>query len=189
MGESSSALILEPQLTQDNFTMKIILFVVTLIGVAHCSPILENLPANADVSYEFDGNRLEGIKIDYNDDKVVYTAPAPAPAAPAVAVPAPAAPAPSAPAPVVTTYSKPAAPAPAAPAGIPTYYTVDDDGEIDDVATHVVYSAPAPVVYRLPVAPAPAPVVYRLPAAPAPAPVVYRAPTVYYSYDSDEDDN
>merc|ERR1712055_909359 len=97
---------------------------------------------------------------------VVYTAPAPAAPAPAV----PAAP----------------APAPAAPAGVPTYYTVDDDGEVDDVATHVVYSAPAPVVYRLPVAPAPAPVVYRLPA--APAPVVYSAPAVYYSYGSDEDD-
>jgi len=164
--------------------MKIIVLVLSVVGVAQCSPILENLPANADVSYEYDGNRLEGIKIDYNDDKVVYTAPAPA--APAPAAPAPAAPAPAAPAPVVTTYSKPAAPAPAAPAGIPTYYTVDDDGEIDDVATHVVYSAPAPVVYRLPVAPAPAPVVYRLPA--APAPVVYSAPAVYYSYDSDEDD-
>merc|ERR1711874_658757 len=117
-----------------------------------------------------DGHRLESIKIDYNDDKVVYTAPAaPAPAAPAPA-PAPAKP-------VITTYSAPAAaPAPAAPASVPTYYEIDDDGDID-VATHVVYSAVGA-----------APVLYRLPAAPAPAPVVYSAPTLYYTYDSDEDD-
>merc|ERR1712142_830405 len=120
--------------TQNNYTMKL-LFVLALVGAAQCSPFLKNLPANADVSYEYDGNRLEGIKIDYNDDKIVYAAPA-APVAPAPAAPVPAAPA----APVVTSYSAPAAPA--APAGVPTYYTVDDDGEIDDVATHVVYSAP-----------------------------------------------
>jgi len=163
------------------------LFVLALVGVAQCSPFLKNLPANADVSYEYDGNRLEGIKIDYNDDKIVYAAPAPvapAPAAPAAPVvisySAPAAPA----APVVTSYSAPAVPA--APASVPIYYEVDDDGDFD-VATHVVYRAPAaaPVLYRLPAAPAPAPVVYR---APAPAPVVYRAPTLYYTYDSDEDD-
>merc|ERR1712168_1621231 len=94
-----------------------------LVSVAQCSPLLKDLPANADVSYEYDGNKLEGIKIDYNDDKVVYTAPA-APA-PVAAAPAPAAPAPAKP--VVIAYSAPAAaPAPAAPASIPTYYEVDD---------------------------------------------------------------
>merc|ERR1711970_604874 len=143
-----------------------LLFVLALVGVAQCSPFLKNLPANADVSYEYDGNRLEGIKIDYNDDKVLYTAPA---------APAPAAPAPAKP--VVTAYSAPAAPAPA-PASVSTYYEVDDDGDFD-VASHVVYRAPgaAPVLYSLPAAPAP--VVYR-----APAPVVYSAPTLYYTYDS-----
>merc|ERR1712142_723086 len=147
--------------TQNNYTMKL-LFVLALVGAAQCSPFLKNLPANADVSYEYDGNRLEGIKIDYNDDKIVYAAPA---------------------APVVTSYSAPAAPA-AAPASVPTYYEVDDDGDFD-VATHVVYRAPAaaPVLYRLPAAPAP--VVYR---APAPAPVVYSAPTYYYTFESAEDD-
>ncbi|CAL4162987.1 unnamed protein product [Meganyctiphanes norvegica] len=145
--------------------MKIILALV-VVGVAQCSPILKDLPANAEVRYEYDGNILEGIKIDYNDDRVVYAAPAPAAHAPA--------------APAVITYSAPAAPA--APASIPTYYEVDDDGDFD-VATHVVYSAPdvAPVLYRLPAAPAPVP-------APAPAPVVYSAPTHYYTYSSDEDD-
>jgi len=163
------------------------LFVLALVGVAQCSPFLKNLPANADVSYEYDGNRLEGIKIDYNDDRIVYTAPvhaAPTPYAPAAPVvtsySAPAAPAPAAP--VVTYYSAPAAPA--AQASVPIYYEVDDDGDFD-VATHVVYRAPAaaPVLYRLPAAPVPAPVVYR-----APAPVVYSAPTHYYTYESDEDD-
>merc|ERR1739840_43480 len=102
-----------------------------------------------------------------------------APAAPVVtSYSAPAAPA----APVVTSYSAPAAPA--APASVPTYYEVDDDGDFD-VATHVVYRAPAaaPVLYRVPAAPAP--VVYR---APAPAPVVYSPPTYYYTYESAEDD-
>merc|ERR1712042_105001 len=152
--------------TQNNYTMKL-LFVLALVGAAQCSPFLKNLPANADVSYEYDGNRLEGIKIDYNDDKIVYAAPA-APVAPAPAAPVPAAPA----APVVTSYSAPAAPA--APASVPTYYEVDDDGDFD-VATHVVYRAPAA-----------APVLYRLPA--APAPVVYSAPTYYYTFESAEDD-
>merc|ERR1712142_208276 len=135
--------------TQNNYTMKL-LFVLALVGAAQCSPFLKNLPANADVSYEYDGNRLEGIKIDYNDDKIVYAAPS----------------------------------APVAPAPVPTYYEVDDDGDFD-VATHVVYRAPAaaPVLYRLPAAPAP--VVYR---APAPAPVVYSAPTYYYTFESAEDD-
>merc|ERR1712142_1384804 len=99
--------------TQNNYTMKL-LFVLALVGAAQCSPFLKNLPANADVSYEYDGNRLEGIKIDYNDDKIVYAAPAPVAPAPA----APVAPAPAAP--VVTSYSAPAAPA--APASVPTYY-------------------------------------------------------------------
>merc|ERR1712055_761167 len=162
--------------TQNNYTMKL-LFVLALVGAAQCTPFLKNLPANADVSYEYDGNRLEGIKIDYTDDKIVYAAPA-APVAPAPAAPVPAAPA----APVVTSYSAPAAPA--SPASVPTYYEVDDDGDFD-VATHVVYRAPAaaPVLYRLPAAPAP--VVYR---APAPAPVVYSPPTYYYTYESAEDD-
>ncbi|CAL4169389.1 unnamed protein product [Meganyctiphanes norvegica] len=170
-----------------------ILFALAVVGVAQCSPLLKNLPANAQVTYEYDGNVLEGIKIDYNDDRVVYAAPA-APVAPAPAVPAPAEPAvitysaPAAPvpaAPVITTYSAPAAPA--APASFPTYYEVDDDGDFD-VATHVAYNAPgaAPVLYRLPTAPAPAPVVY---SAPAPAPVVYSAPTLYYTYESSEDES
>ncbi|CAL4104421.1 unnamed protein product [Meganyctiphanes norvegica] len=156
-----------------------LLFALALVGVAQCSPFLKNLPANAEVTYEYDGNRLEGINIEYNDDRVVYAAPA-APAAPAPAAPAP-------PAPAVSTYSAPAVPA--ASASVPTWYEVDDDGDID-VATHFMYNTPgaSPVLYRLPAAPAPvapAPVVY---SAPAPAPVYYSAPTLYYTYDSDEDD-
>merc|ERR1711962_1810575 len=151
-----------------------ILLLLAVAGVAQCSPILKNLPANAQVTYEYDGHRLESIEINYDDDHIVYAAPAPA-------VPAPAAPAPAAPA--VTTYS-----APATQGSIPTYYEIDDDGDID-VATHVVYRAPgaAPVLYSLLTAPAPAPVVYSLPA--APAPVVYSAPSVYYTYDFDDDDD
>ncbi|CAL4116090.1 unnamed protein product, partial [Meganyctiphanes norvegica] len=149
-------------LTQTTLIMKIFV-VLVVVGVAQCSPLLKNLPANAEVTYKYDGNRLEGISINYNDDRVVYTAPAPA-------APAPAAPA-------VITYSAPAAPA--APASVPTYYEIDDDGDFD-VATHVVYSAPAA-----------APVMYKLPASPAPttAPVVYSAPTSYYTYSSDEDED
>ncbi|CAL4073727.1 unnamed protein product [Meganyctiphanes norvegica] len=139
--------------------MKIILALV-VVGVAQCSPILKDLPANAEVRYEYDGNILTGIRIDYNDDRVVY-------AAPASAVPVPAKPA-------VITYSAPAAPA--VPASVPTYYEVDDDGDFD-VATHVVYNAPAA-----------APVLYRLPVVPTPVPVVYSAHTHYYTYSSDEDD-
>merc|ERR1711973_219403 len=166
MGEASSQLLLEH--IHNSVIMNTVL-VLAVVGVAQCSPFLKNLPANAEVTYEYDDNRLEGIDISYNDDRIVYAAPAPA--APAPAAPAPAAPAPAEP--VVTAYSAPGAPAPAAAASVPTYYEIDDDGDID-VATHVVYRAPgaAPVLYSLPTAPAPAPVVYSLPAAPAPVPVV-----------------
>merc|ERR1711962_939392 len=148
-----------------------ILLLLAVAGVAQCSPILKNLPANAQVTYEYDGHRLESIEINYDDDHIVYAAPAPA-------APAPAAPA-------VTTYS-----APAASGSIPTYYEIDDDGDYD-VATHVVYRAPgaSPVLYSLPTAPAPAPVVYSLPAAHAPAPVVYSVPSVYHTYEFDDDDD
>ncbi|CAL4116092.1 unnamed protein product [Meganyctiphanes norvegica] len=141
-----------------------IFFILVVVGVAQCSPLLKDLPANAELKYEYDGNRLVGIKIDYSDDKVVYTA-----------TPAPAAPAPTEPA--VITYNAPAAiPASAASASVPTYYEVDDSDEID-VATHVVYYAPGS-----------SPVLYSLPTAPSPSPVVYSVPTQYYTYDSDEDD-
>merc|ERR1711962_240801 len=137
-----------------------ILLLLAVAGVAQCSPILKNLPANAQVTYEYDGHRLESIEINYDDDHIVYAAPAPA-------APAPAAPTLT---PAVTTYS-----APAASGSIPTYYEIDDDGDMD-VATHVVYRAPGA-----------SPVVYSLPA--APAPVVYSAPSVYYTYDFDDDDD
>merc|ERR1712180_356856 len=147
-----------------SFEIYVNLLLLAVASVAQCSPILKNLPANAQVTYEYDGHRLESIEINYDDEHIVYAAPAPA-------------------APVVTTYS-----APAASGSIPTYYEIDDDGDYD-VATHVVYRAPgaSPVLYSLPTAPAPSPVVYSLPA--APAPVVYSAPSVYYTYDFDDDDD
>merc|ERR1712180_244900 len=123
-----------------SFEIYVNLLLLAVASVAQCSPILKNLPANAQVTYEYDGHRLESIEINYDDDHIVYAAPAPA-------APAPAAPAPAPAAPVVTTYS-----APAASGSIPTYYEIDDDGDYD-VATHVVYrlpAAPAPVVYSAP---------------------------------------
>merc|ERR1711962_1649051 len=156
-----------PRTIYKHYFIMNILLLLAVASVAQCSPILKNLPANAQVTYEYDGHRLESIEINYDDDHIVYAAPAPA-----------------APAPAVTTYS-----APAAPGSIPTYYEIDDDGDID-VATHVVYRAPgaSPVLYSLPTAPAPAPVVYSIPAA-APAPVVYSAPSVYHTYEFDDDDD